>query len=937
MVETDSNDRAAGFDNEFITEIKDDLELLEPDLLAMETEGGNVGDDLINHAFRAIHSIKGGAGFCGLNDLGALSHSMENVLMRIRDGRLELSSEIVDGLLAGLDKMKLMVESLDSGSIPSYDLEKKALEAILLPDADQDGHKADRIEETEAHDGPSQEHSKEHAEIKVAESPDSNVYCSTPGGSVFKGRSFQIREFDFEKAVKEGKSIYAVHFDSKRDLVENGRTTADIFSDAENAGDLLFTDLDRSVKQSDIKIRAAGFSIVIATILDTDFLAEVFEIPADNVVGLDPDRHDSQVQLTRTPESQEVETHGPLTAQVIKTPERQPEARPAEKNRIVKGNKRPVETIRVNVDLITRLMNLAGELVLSRNQLRPLVEEYALEDAAVNSVMQNLNSVTTEIQEDIMQIRMQPVGNLLKRFKRIVRDMARALSKKVDFLIEGADVELDKTVLEGLANPFTHLMRNCVDHGIEPPDVRRKAGKPEIGMIVVKAFHQGGNVHISIQDNGKGIDPGTIASMAVEKGIITNTQAEVMSDNEKIKLIFQPGFSTSDEVTDISGRGVGMDVVRTNIEKLRGSIDIDSCPGEGTTVHIIIPLTLAIISALIVGTGKYRFAIPQVNLSEVVYLNPGDLHGRVENIGRSAVMRFRGKLLPVVRLRTILNMDIRYSDEKTGQVFLERRNTIADRRAEKEGSSNADKRQRKDDRRENVWDAVYVVVLKVGHNRFGLCVEELFDNEEIVVKPLSDYIKDCRCFCGATILGDGSVIMILDAPGIAGYSGLRFEVLNAEQERRRIRELESRDIGAEARNVIIFSSAEEEYFAIDLDGVARLEAINSNDIHAIGSQKFMEYNQVSIPLFQLDDFIPVTPFDFNKKEMHVIIPKGLPSTSGIIVDKIIDTMEIFQVLDKDGTIPEGIEGKAFVEGRLVQFLNIRMISGLMEKQLIVKA
>ncbi len=962
MTDTDNSDLAAGFDNEFISEIKDDLELLEPDLLTMEKDGKNVDGELVNHAFRAIHSIKGGAGFCGLNDLGALSHSMENVLMRVRDGRLEVSSEMVDALLKGLDKMKLMIEALDSGEVPPYSEEKKDLEAILSPEKPKaetakeqvepveskanlsEKMKPEVVKEPEPHEinppdsTPLPQPEKKSADIDL-EKTDAYWTIITPEDSIFKGKAFDVEASGLNKSVIEAQFVYAVQLDVTKDFLDKKRAVQDFFSDIDNTGDLLFSDLDRDAGPLELQALSDSKAIVIATILDIDFLSEVLEIPNWQIVQFTPAQLQPTVEES-TDRARQNDKEPDALDQPVK--EKSQALKPSSDNdKVIEPKeqvqspkktsavsaKKSVETIRVNVELITRLMNLAGELVLSRNQLRPMVERYAGEDTVVNGYMQNLNLVTTEIQEDIMRMRMQPVGNLLTRFERIARDMARSLSKKVAYFIEGGDVELDKTVLEGLANPFTHLMRNCVDHGIELPRERLEAGKPETGTIVVKAFHQGGHVHIAIQDDGKGIDPDSIVSMAVQKGILTKAEAEGMTEKEKIHLIFRPGFSTSEEITDISGRGVGMDVVRTNIEKLGGTIDIDASPGEGTTVRIIIPLTLAIVSALIVGTGGYRFAIPQVSVSEVVFLHSGDLTSSVESVGGSDVMRFRERLLPVVRLRNMLNMKTLYKDSRTGQKRLENRKSLSDRRRKSlESSKKLDHRLGKGDRRQKAWGAVYVVVLKVGLNRFGLCVEELFDNEEIVVKPLSDHLKGCRCFSGATILGDGRVIMILDASGMAGYSGLRFEAVNAEEERRLAREKSRISIEAQTRNVIVFSSAKDEYFALDLNTMARLEAIFPRDIHGAGNRRFMEHNRSSISLFYLDDFLPVNPCSSGEEELHVIIPKRFSGKAGIIVNQIIDTMEIRHDLNRDGLNCDGIDGTAFVNGMLVQVLDMKQLN-----------
>ncbi|MEA2060057.1 MAG: chemotaxis protein CheA [Thermodesulfobacteriota bacterium] len=1023
MADTGAIDLSEGVGSEFVAEIRDDLELLEPDLLAMEDEQSNVDAELINRAFRSIHSIKGGAGFCGFKDLGMLSHSMENVLMRIRDGRLHIASEIVDALLSGLDKLKLMIEALDTGDPVSFEDEIRAFERILeqkenidQPDKDQpvkdQPDKNQPCKNQSDKDQPDNEPmGKPHGEPggpshDVEMSSDKGMaVLITPEDSFFRSRSFQVKKDDVKAALSEGKFIYAVHFDLERDFIKPKKGPADIYIDVENTGDILFFDLERNTTLEQLKDHSLGVHLVVATILDSEFLSEVLELPGDEICLFDASAlslaasessfdsvseasaapSKSPSDLLSAPDSS-LDTLSDLASETVSKgssggaisdsqtsdPGSLDPPRGQDNEGVDRGEtdfpqqkadqpgivqkktgvevKKTVETIRVNVDLITRLMNFAGELVLSRNQLRPLIEAYARENADLNSVMQDLDMVTSEIQEDIMQIRMQPVGKLLSRFKRIIRDTARQLSKKISYTIEGEGVELDRTVLEGLSNPMTHLMRNAVDHGIETPEQRSGNNKPETGIISVKAFHEGGNVHINISDDGMGIDPEKICSKAVEKGVISKRFAEKMTHKEKIDLIFSPGFSTSETITDVSGRGVGMDVVRTNIEKLRGHIDMDSIPGQGTTVQMIIPLTLAIVSALIVGVDRFRFAIPQVNVSEVVFLSAADLKKNLEKVGGSDVIRLRERLLPVIRLRNLLDIDSFYIDEKTGQKEFDRRKTLVDRRDSSSDSFSRDypeekqekqEKQEKEEKRSNINDrrqtdegGMYIVVVKVGFNRFGLCVESLFDNEEIVVKPLSDHMKSCRCFSGATILGDGNVIMILDASGMANHANLRFAVVNSEDQRRKIQEAQRGRKLLEGRNVIVFSNAENEFFAIPLSRMVRLEKITPDLVHRVGSLKYMAYQDISISIFNLEDFIPVNPCRSDLEALYVIIPRGMSVKSGIIVSNIIETMEVFQIIKKDSNTPPGVEGTAFVDNRLVQFLDMEKIVKMMEDRIV---
>ncbi len=929
-------DILSGASSEFVSEIKDDLEKLETDLLTMEESGGQVSDDLVNHAFRAIHSIKGGAGFLGLQDLSEMSHSMENVLMMLREKKLLITPLIVDALLAGFDKIRLMADAIGSETRVAYAAEKAAFERIVT------GAEG-------AHDraGEPQETAADEAEkIRAGNRQNGSMVTIRPrsGHPFFKEARFSVNRSKLEQFTEEEKFVYAVYV-KPEDLVSSQRSVSDLDKDIHEAGELLFSDFDRHLSGTDIKDLGRGGYCIVATILDANFLEEVLEVPEEQIYLFDEETLFSleEEEAPETVAEDTQETDAASTESMVfqrsfeKAEEGKGEAQEPTAASTGRGGgaakpKKGSDTVRINVDLITRLMGRAGELVLTRNQLRPFLEQQAGEDEALNSVMQNLNMVTTEIQEDIMQMRMQPVDTLFKRFKRVVRDTARQLSKKVDYYAEGGDTELDRNVLENLINPFTHLIRNCVDHGIEPPEQRAACGKPEQGTIHVKAFHQGGHVHILISDDGAGIDAGKVAASALEKGIVKNSRLEVMTEKEKMNLIFSPGFSTSDKITDVSGRGVGMDVVKSSIEKLRGNVEVDAAPGEGTRVQLIIPLTLAIVPALIVETGGIKFAVPHINVSEVLYYNPGDLNFKVDSIKGSDVLKLRDKLVPIIRLRNILNIESCYTDPRTGVTHKEKRRRISDRRQEeREVPPDRNKRSMPGGRRKTDWDSGYIVILKVGFNAFGLCVDDLHDSEEIVVEPLSDYIKDNKCFSGATIMGDGKVVMILDASGIASFAGLRFEIVNEEQQRRDRIKREEADVEQEVKNVLVFRNSDSEYFGVELHTMTRLEMIPGGEIKSATGHRYMAYNKRHFVLFTLDEFLPASPFTIHEnRTVYVLIPKNRPFDFGIVVPEIRDAVDISEIIDADKNTPDAVSGKFFMEGVLVQLLNMEAIVSMVD-------
>ncbi len=388
-------------------------------------------------------------------------------------------------------------------------------------------------------------------------------------------------------------------------------------------------------------------------------------------------------------------------------------------------------SIRVDVRLLDMLMDQVGELVLARNRIMQF--STIQEDRGLLTAYQRLDLITSELQEGVMRTRMQPIGTIWNKFPRVVRDLARECGKKVDLIMDGEETELDRTLIEAIRDPLTHLVRNAVDHGFEKPEARLLSGKSETGQLFLRAFHEGGQVIIEIADDGGGIDPQRIVRRAMERNLITAAQATQISQGEIIDLLFRPGFSTAEIVTNVSGRGVGMDVVKNNIEKINGTIDIQSQVGKGSTIQIKIPLTLAIIPALIIRCAGDRYAIPQASLLELVRLEGDAAGAKIETIQGAPVYRLRGKLLPLVYLHEALP-----HEDGTSKQPARKGNHV-----------------------------VNIVVLQADGRQFGLVVEHVLDTEEIVVKPLGKQVKDIAEFSGATIMGDGNVALILDVLGLA--------------------------------------------------------------------------------------------------------------------------------------------------------------------------
>ena len=502
--------------------------------------------------------------------------------------------------------------------------------------------------------------------------------------------------------------------------------------------------------------------------------------------------------------------------------------------RPVQGQSASESTIRVDVGLLDQLMNLVGELVLARNQILQFTKR--TEETGLVTAGQRLNLIASELQESVMKTRMQPINSVWSRFPRTVRDVALSCGKQVRIQMQGQETELDKTLIEAIKDPMTHLVRNAVDHGIEQPEARRAAGKDPEGVLLLRAFHEGGQVNIEVSDDGAGLNLQRVVQKAVQKGLVTADQAARLSEREASNLVFLPGLSTAEKVTNVSGRGVGMDVVRTNIERIGGTVDLHSTPGKGTIIKVKIPLTLAIVPALIVSSGGQPYAIPQVSLLELVGLDGDQASRGVEMIHGVPVYRLRGRLLPLVHLKQVLKTDL--AATAPGGVSPKERG----------------------------GERVNIVVLQADGRKFGLVVDEISDTEEIVVKPLGKHLKNINVYAGATIMGDGKVALILDVLGLAQSSSIVAEMharARAEQEQVRTED-------SDLQKLVLFSGLAGSRMAVPLNMLARLENIPGKDVERSGNQWVTQYRGQILPLIRIshaleerrnleraDDFLPL--------------------------------------------------------------------------------
>ncbi|WP_353620957.1 chemotaxis protein CheA [Rhodopirellula sp. JC639] len=542
-------------------------------------------------------------------------------------------------------------------------------------------------------------------------------------------------------------------------------------------------------------------------------------------------------------------------------------------------------SVRLDVGLLDKLVNLVGELVLARNQIVQFSR--SMDDAPMLAAAQRLNQITTELQEGVMKTRMQPIRNAWGKLPRVVRDLAASCGKQIDVRMEGEETEIDKTVLEAIKDPLTHIVRNVIDHGIEPPEQRIACGKRPQGTLQLKASHEGGQMIMQIIDDGAGIDTDAVRAKAIEKGLLTESQAAQLNQTELTNLILLPGFSTASSVTNVSGRGVGMDVVKTNIESIGGTLSIQSEPGEGTTLRIRIPLTLAIIPVLLITADGDRYAIPQVSLIELVHIDSQRAGHEIEFIHDAPMFRLRDRLLPLV-----------YVDEQLG---LHPPRHRGDRPTD-----------------------LNIVVLQSDGRQFGLVVDEITDTQEIVVKPLGHHLKDIPVYAGATIMGDGRVCLILDPIGLALAGG----ITDGQTERQLPATIPTkRPHAGSQESLLIVDLGNDARAAIPLSSVARLEEFSPQSIERLGGFDVVQYHGQTIPLFTFNQSLECQRLNLTGQHgsptspLHTVVFRDGNRVAGVVVGTILDILQqrsLREIPDDGDRDPTHL----VIQGRVTQVIDL---------------
>jgi len=937
----------------FIGESLEHLADIQNDLLAIEAAGADIDENLVNKVYRAAHSIKGGAGFMGLTNIKNLTHEMENILGKIRSREMVPNAEIINILLLASDTLVDLINNITQ----SNDIDiSNHIESLLSVSTGVSVKEESKIE-------------NENDEFGDFKEPD---YISFPD----KTAGFEINEDMILEGRKGGKNIYLIRFDMIHDIHRKNKTLTDLIGDMCSTGIVLDKQIDIEtvgvLREKELPDQFP-FNVLFATLVSPKDINLLFEINEEQIFELtedlqlnciaqniDPDPHVSESDNSDPHESEtdqqlnseygdieplkeknEIQEESVVDCSNDDEPDKENDFEikvEDKKSSMVASD----ASLRVNVSLLDTLMNLAGELVLSRNQLLQAISSGDPRASEISG--QRIDLITSELQEAIMLTRMQNIGIVFNKFPRVVRDLAGNLGKDVELSLMGKEVELDKTIIEAIGDPLTHLVRNAVDHGIELPEDRIKVGKDATGRIYLKAYHEAGQVNIEISDDGKGLDGQKLAATAVSKGLFTEDQARMMSDKEKMNLIFMPGFSTAEKITDVSGRGVGMDVVKTNLDRLGGVVDIDSKRGEGTIIRIKLPLTLAIIPSQIIVAGGDRYAIPQVNLEELLRIPAHQVKDRVEIVGDAEVVRLRGKLLPLIKLADVIGIESTYFDYKHGSPKTERRQNISDRRSKKspyfkedftcsdyskiETDKNEDLEKKSEkvernpkDRRYHASSALNVVVVSTGAMQYGLVVDELNDSEEIVVKPLGRHLKTCKEYAGATIMGDGRVALILDVANLANIYGLT-SVEGSDRATELAMENDETDRSSKDRqSILIFRGSDKEQFAIPINHVDRIEKIKNTDIEEVGGKKVMKYRGGSLSLFTIDQVAKVKPLEY-QEDLLVIVVNIADKEVGIMAVGPIDAKEISVEIDDETLKQKGILGSAIINDHTTLLVDV---------------
>jgi two-component system, chemotaxis family, sensor kinase CheA len=850
---------------EFVLESNENLGRLDEEIVQLETAPRDA--DLLASVFRTMHTLKGTCGFLGFSAMESVAHHAENILSQLRAGKRVLDPDLTTLILAAVDMIRAELASVEAKGVETGEQYESLLERLRRSEeqGNQQSTAAPAEEPTEAATATVDE----SPEPAIGEQQESRIVTDTasPRADETQPQSGSAASAPSSSEIEAG---YVVAGNAASPADEGLCSMAASGALADATGD------PESASPAD-----AGLQRPEAT----------------NALGGSSATHDfREGGEAAMPETCSAQTssaaHPALPSDKGET------AEDVAANAAPKAKGVADSAIRVDVMLLDKLMNLVGELVLARNQILQFTGSQ--EDPSLNATSQRLDLITTELQEGVMKTRMQPIGVVWNKLPRVVRDLSAACNKQIRLEMDGAETELDKTIIEAIKDPLTHIVRNSCDHGIEDPTTRIAAGKPAHGRLSLRAFHEGGHVNIEISDDGKGIDSSRVRQRAIDRGMLSPEMAARLSEREVQQLIFAPGLSTAKAVSSISGRGVGMDVVRTNIEKIGGTVDVSSRMGTGTTVRLKIPLTLAIIPGLVITHGTDRFVIPQVSLLELIRLEGEQGAKQIERIHGTPVYRRRGKLLPLAFLADI------FRDQQT-----------ADSAATAKAAAQDDRGAVSTSRQ----DVTSIVVLQAETHQFGLVVDGINDTQEIVVKPLGKQLKGLSCYAGATIMGDGKVALILDVTGVGQLSGVLARATTANEQVEQTAQTNS-----DRQNYLLFSAGSHKRLAVPLALVARLEEFPSGQIERAAGRLVIQYRNEILPIVPLTALLE--PHATHATEIAdpvrvVVFSEGARSV-GVMVDEILDIVE-GDVRTRKSSDKPGILASIVLGGKVTDLLDLKQV------------
>ena len=689
----------------FLDETREHLESLNTQILNLEQNPED--QDTINEIFRAAHSLKGMAGTMGYKRMQNLTHDMENVFSEIRNGALKVSSPMIDTLFQSLDALEEYTTNIQEGGDEGTNDNQPIIDAL-------NGF----LNGKGAAPAPKAEEKKEEAK---AEEKKEETAAPSANNELEKWRSIAIGESEgtvLAAAKAEGKNVFGFTVYVNKDCLLKAARAFLVYKAVEEKGEIIVS----NPSAQDIEDEKFDFDFSLIVITESkleDIIKSAKEVSEiDDVLGGDVDLSANNEEAESETKSETKEETKPETA--VAAPQQSQAAAPAQKSASKTGGKPVVNrTVRVDIEKLDVLMNLVSELIIAKNSLVSASVSEGVSGAGFNEQIEYLESVTTNLHESVMKVRMVPIESVVSKFPRMIRDLSKKLDKKMELYMSGEETELDRTVVDEIGDPLMHLLRNSADHGLESAELRAERGKPEVGSIFLDAYQDGNNVVIEVRDDGNGIDTEAVKSKAIERGVITPEQAEGMSEKDIIGLLFNAGFSTAKKISDVSGRGVGLDVVKSKIESLSGEVEVQSKLGEGSTWTIRLPLTLAIIQALMVVVGDEKYAISLGSIQTIEDVSPSE----IKLVQNEEVMTLRGQVIPIIRLDQEL-----------------------DTKSSKAPDEN-----------------LVVAIAKKGEKLAGLVVDELLGQQEIVIKSLGKYISKSKLISGATILGDGEIALIIDA------------------------------------------------------------------------------------------------------------------------------------------------------------------------------